>query len=157
VRKKRRTLMSGVSSELFNKIVAIICAIVFIVGVGSLVLYTLNSEARDEQQLEEIKKASMALELQKNQYTRELNNLEAEMLASLPCGSTLTLVTLSVDEDLYTLLYPAEFPGGKVRHRPHHHPRGGPEGHPGYLRIVQAPTQLRGGLIMDSFFHWAAL
>ena len=98
--------MSGVSRELFNKVVAIICAVVFVIGVGSLLAYTLHSQAKDEEMLEEIKKASMELELQKNQYTRELNNLESEMLASLPCGSTLTLVTLSVDDDLYTLLYP---------------------------------------------------
>lgn len=98
--------MSGVSRDLFNKIVAIICTVVFLLGIGGFLGYTFYTDSIEEQELERIKGLSMSLEIKKEQYKRELNNLERDMLDSLPAGSTMTMVVTSVKSELYTKLYP---------------------------------------------------
>ena len=98
--------MSGIFNELFNKVISIICAVVFVLGVGGFLIYTVNTTAAEEARLDAIREASAPLEYEKAMYVRELNGLEGKMLASLPSASTLTFVVTSSSENLYTKLYP---------------------------------------------------
>lgn len=98
--------MLGMSSELFNKVVVIITTAIFILGIGGFLVYSSIQQQIEEDRLAAVRDASEALEFEKSELTRELNNLERKLLSSLPTGSTLTLVVLSPGERLYTDLFP---------------------------------------------------